>query len=142
MQALAASCEELRARTGNPPLACLHCSAHTGLRFISPPKRSDFCSASRTGLLWRSVNSSRIRYENRYRSDAIRYSVNGALLCYFQACIFIFASFITVFPFLVRLRANNNRKYNFKTSNNTTFASYESENARNRFYMRLCNNQG
>ena len=47
-------------------LACLHCSAHTGLLFISPPKRSDFCSASRTGLLWRSVNSSRIRYENRY----------------------------------------------------------------------------
>ena len=40
--------------------------AHTGLLFISPPKRSDFCSASRTGLLWRSVNSSRIRYENRY----------------------------------------------------------------------------
>ena len=32
--------------------------------FISPPKRSDFYAA-RTVLLWRSVNSSRIRYENR-----------------------------------------------------------------------------
>jgi hypothetical protein len=39
--------------------------AHTGLLFVSPPKRSHFCSASRTGLLWRSVNNSRIRYENR-----------------------------------------------------------------------------
>ena len=38
---------------------------YTGLLFTSPPKRSDFCSAERTGLLWCSVNSSRIRYENR-----------------------------------------------------------------------------
>ena len=37
-------------------------SAHTGLLFICPPKRSDFFSASRTGLLWRSVTSSRIWY--------------------------------------------------------------------------------
>jgi hypothetical protein len=40
-------------------------SANTGLLFISPPKRSDFYAVSRTGLLWCSVNSSRIRYENR-----------------------------------------------------------------------------
>ena len=40
-------------------------SSHTGLLSISLPKRSDFYAASRTGLLWRSVNSSRIRYENR-----------------------------------------------------------------------------
>ena len=39
--------------------------AHTGLLFISPPNRGDFYATSRTGLLWRSVNSSRIRYENR-----------------------------------------------------------------------------
>ena len=38
---------------------------YTGLLFISPPKQSDFYSAERTGLLWCSVNSSRIRYENR-----------------------------------------------------------------------------
>jgi hypothetical protein len=40
-------------------------SANTGLLFISPPKRSGFYAVSRTGLLWCSVNSSQIRYENR-----------------------------------------------------------------------------
>jgi hypothetical protein len=36
--------------------------------------------------------------------------------CYFRICIFKFASFITVFPFLVWLWDNPNRKCNFKMS--------------------------
>ena len=39
-------------------------TAHTGLLFIPPTKRSNFCSAGRTGLQWRNVNDSLIRYEN------------------------------------------------------------------------------
>ena len=47
---------------------------HTGFTVYSapvctgllPPKRSDFHSAERTGLVWYSVNSIRIRYENHY----------------------------------------------------------------------------
>ncbi len=65
------------------PIRCLLLAfsrtAHTGILFISPTKRSDFCTASRTGLLWLGVNSSRIRYENRYFPMLlIRYSVNGS----------------------------------------------------------------
>ena len=39
-------------------------TAHTGLLFVPPTKRSDFCSVGRTGLQWRNVNNSLIRYEN------------------------------------------------------------------------------
>jgi hypothetical protein len=70
-------------------IACTHLvlsgAAHIRSHFISPPTEqiSDFCFASCTGLLWRrrSVNSSRIRCENRYALiSAIRYSANGALI--------------------------------------------------------------
>ena len=36
----------------------------TRLLFVSPPKRNDFHSAEHTRLVWYSVNSTRIWYEN------------------------------------------------------------------------------
>ena len=39
-------------------------TAHTGLLFIPPTKRSDFCSAAHTGLQWRNVNNSSNWYKN------------------------------------------------------------------------------
>ena len=41
-------------------------AAHTGLFSTSPTKRSDFCSATRTGLQWRNVDHHPIRYKNRF----------------------------------------------------------------------------
>ena len=50
-------------RTGLPDRhLVLSGTARTGLLFISPPKRSDFRAAARTGLQWRSVNKRPIRY--------------------------------------------------------------------------------
>ena len=44
----------------------LECFGTYRLLFVSPPKRRDFHTAERTGLLWRSVNNSPIRYKTRY----------------------------------------------------------------------------
>jgi hypothetical protein len=50
---------------------------HTELLFISSPKRSHFCSASRTGLLFAQCKQQPNPACKSLRSDAIRHSVNG-----------------------------------------------------------------